>query len=438
MTIIPDRFPTKILPDIDPQVRQQDQQTRFTPTTTRTTINTTNTRQSTKRLQTVAEGATIPIIYGEAIVGAKIATAVQKAGDLYQLLCVWSLGEINSIIDVTFDDVGGQARVADYLGTTTQLADASIAAEIPGYIDTLTGTQNNIDFGVAYSVIDFDSTQQPPIIRAKIQGKKVYDPRTLLTVYSDNVALVLADLMQSDLYGAGLTIDNQSIIDAADYCDTNSLTVSLVMDKSSTLERWIDAIRAYGDIFIIDNGVDYKFVIDQAHADFDPFPFPFVPPVIDGIIDAVQGTIKFNIKSMRNVPNAVKVIYTDRNNEYKEEEVTVELSGVSSGTIQRLESVYNMPGFTTEALAKRYACRRLSMANLEFVFIDFVLHDDALVYEIGDIIDLKSFLGLFESTNQRMRITNIDSRGVGRYAVKTKAYNSEIYDDCTAGGGIGS
>ena len=85
----------------------------------------------------------------------------------------------------------------------------------------------------AYAVFRLDNHPDSfasglPNISALIKGRKIYDPRTTTTVWSDNPALVIRDYLLDDVYGLGATaaeIDDASFISAANICD-ESVTLS--------------------------------------------------------------------------------------------------------------------------------------------------------------------------------------------------------------------
>ena len=61
-----------------------------------------------------------------------------------------------------------------------------------------------------------------PNISAKVKGRKIYDPRTTTTVWSENPALVIRDYLTDTVYGLGATaaeIDDASFIAAANVCE---------------------------------------------------------------------------------------------------------------------------------------------------------------------------------------------------------------------------
>ncbi len=63
-----------------------------------------------------------------------------------------------------------------------------------------------------------------PNITVTLKGKKVFDPRTDTTAYSNNAALCIRDYLTDTTYGLGATaaeIDDDSFEEAADICDEN-------------------------------------------------------------------------------------------------------------------------------------------------------------------------------------------------------------------------
>lgn len=77
-----------------------------------------------------------------------------------------------------------------------------------------------------YLRLKWDRDKYPqgmPGIRCTVKGKKVYDPRSLTTVWSDNAALCLADYLADATFGPGVDfaseIDADYLTDAANICD---------------------------------------------------------------------------------------------------------------------------------------------------------------------------------------------------------------------------
>jgi len=114
----------------------------------------------------------------------------------------------------------GKIRINEHLGAADQLADADLVSESPKW------TAEHRLRGIAYLYIrlQFDQNAFPngvPDITATIKGKKVYDPRTETTAWSDNPALCLRDYL-SEPYGLAeesANIDDEIVSDAANVCD---------------------------------------------------------------------------------------------------------------------------------------------------------------------------------------------------------------------------
>lgn len=87
-------------------------------------------------------------------------------------------------------------------------------------------TQDHKLEGVAYAYIrlEFNADAFPnsvPQITCKIKGKKVYDPRSDTTVWSDNPALCIRDYLTNTAYGLGegsASIDDDAVETAANVC----------------------------------------------------------------------------------------------------------------------------------------------------------------------------------------------------------------------------
>ena len=116
-------------------------------------------------------------------------------------------------------------RINTHNGSTDQLADEDLVKE-----STKWGKQYRLR-GVAYMYVrlKFNADAFPngiPVITALVKGKKLYDPRTSTTVWSDNPALCLRDYLTSK-YGLEeniVNIDDTLVISSANICDqTNTI-----------------------------------------------------------------------------------------------------------------------------------------------------------------------------------------------------------------------
>lgn len=119
-------------------------------------------------------------------------------------------------------------RLKRYYGTTSQTADADLVADSNG----LWSTSHRLR-GIAYiyARFEFSADAYPngePIISVVVKGKKIYDPRTGLTVWSSNSALCLRDYIRSkySLQEIAANIDDTMISSAANICDDPITTIA--------------------------------------------------------------------------------------------------------------------------------------------------------------------------------------------------------------------
>ena len=183
------------------------------------------------------------IIYGKMRVGGAIVFD-EATGDnnkfLHRIIAVAG-HEVQSFDEiyindevVTLDGSGNvtspsqynsKVRINVHLGSPDQTADSDLTSESDKW------TSNHRLRGIAYMYVrlKFDADAFPngiPVITATVKGKKLYDPRTSTTVWSDNPALCLRDYLTSK-YGLAedeYNIDDTLVISSANVCDqTNTL-----------------------------------------------------------------------------------------------------------------------------------------------------------------------------------------------------------------------
>lgn len=131
---------------------------------------------------------------------------------------------ITATVYYTTTDLTSRARVRTYLGAAGEVADAATITNFPGV-----WTSAHVAKMVAKLVVelDYDPTAFPsgiPNVSAMVRGAKVLDPRTGVTAWSDNPALLTRHYALSPL-GGRLTSDlvnDADVIVAANVCDTST------------------------------------------------------------------------------------------------------------------------------------------------------------------------------------------------------------------------
>ena len=375
-----------------------------------------------------ARGAAIPIAYGQVQLGG-LVFAIDNTAGTWTVGVAFCLGEIDGYETLL---INGEApatgvTVTYYTGTTSQTADATLAAAITGYADTLVYSTPQGSIGIAYAVIQYTTQYDGwPTFVAEIRGKKVWNPATSTTVYSENPALHLGDLLRSPIYGGGWTVDDTDLDTAMDYGDeTVSVevrrTLGLVVDSPQETDQWVEILRGYASCFLVRRGGTVHLIPDKAAASVQTFTES----------DIVEGSLRITKQDSSNLPTVVRVQYTDTTGtEWVQRDVCAKRSGVDAGTTPWRESVVNMLGITRYSQANREAIERLNKLWLSDLSVEFETFDEALEREAGDVITLTHFLGLAAKT---LRIVE-DPEQVrpGRWRIRAVEYDAAAYSNAVA------
>lgn len=115
-----------------------------------------------------------------------------------------------------------KAKIRTYLGAPGQVADAALIAALPGV-----WTSSHVGNGIAYIVMEADYDPDAfqsglPNISALVRGSKVYDPRTGITAWSENPALLARHVAMHPLGGRlpATRVNDSTFITAANVCDS--------------------------------------------------------------------------------------------------------------------------------------------------------------------------------------------------------------------------
>lgn len=116
-----------------------------------------------------------------------------------------------------------KVRVRKYLGAPGQTADADLVAASSG---KWTSAHKGTGICYLYLMLEYDpemfSNFDLSRVSAVVRGKKVLDPRTSTTAWTDNAALITADWLQNDTYGmraSAAEVPSAEVIAAANICD---------------------------------------------------------------------------------------------------------------------------------------------------------------------------------------------------------------------------
>ena len=359
-----------------------------------------------------------------------------QVGLYWYYLPVWCAGPVQSVVSVTVEGTDPAfTTVNTYTGTSGQSADALMQTAIAGYTDTLAGVCYSAVRVAKHSVAGF------PRFTARIQGRKVYDPRRDPThpdysgsgsqalgnpatwEYSTNPALCLADFITSTAYGMAWDIDWASVADVADECDTvvsgggKRRTLNLYIDKPSAPEDVLDTLRRYAGCWIVPRGSGVVLVADR-------------PASPTRTLDASKlRDLQITIGSVtgQRRPNKVTVVYTDTGSDpWRDAEASVSAPELVGGQEIEVEEILRLPGITSYEQAYREAVESLNRHRLLNLRLTWTTQDEGLQDEIGDVVSITHLYGL---TTKQVRLLSVDHVGGGDYAVSAEEYQPNVYSD---------
>ncbi len=386
----------------------------------RADINAVASSPSDTQAQIAAEGSVIREVYGRARIGAQIADALVYQGKLV-LWAIWCGGPIEAVESYAIgdQDPAPEVTATHYTGAAGQGVDPTLAAAYLAagitYTDTLPG--------IAYSVVTIPPTDSAgfPTLTATIKGRKLYDPRTGLTAWSQNPALALADFIASPVYGQGRAVDQSTVGALADACDelvggAPRRQIGLCLDRRGDTRQWIESLRTYAGAWVAEGPDGLKLVADR----------PASPVMAITADDTIEGSVKIKKLARRQAPTVVTVRWTDTTaTPWADRTAIAYAPGVEAGTTPYRESEITLPGIQSHAQAYREAVERLNHAQLEDIEVAWE-HIGLDALEVGDVITLTDPVGL---DAKPLRLTRYEQKSPGIWAAGAREYDPAAYSD---------
>lgn len=235
-------------------------------------INEAAANRATLQATSAGTGAVLPLIYGRQRVGGLLFAIGILNGDLV-FGAAWCIGPVYQIESITINDeaVPSGVTVTSYQGTTTQGVNSTLAAAVSGYSDKMVAQVGGYQVPVCYSVFRVPPGKVAgfPRVAAVIKGAYLYDPRLNASPWSDNPALALADWLVRPSYGQGVSVDWDSVEDAAFACEqtltdgSKRRTINLALDAQLPVAQWTDVLRTYAGCFVVFDGASVRLVPDR-------------------------------------------------------------------------------------------------------------------------------------------------------------------------------
>jgi len=388
----------------------------------------------------------IPVIYGERLVGGTrvfVSTGGGKKNQYLYIALVLSEGEVESIGNVYINDVlstdskfSNKVTIYKYKGSDTQTATTLFNDANDPW------TSAHQLKGVAYLAMRFKYDQDVfsgvPEVRAVVKGRKVYNPDTGITEWSDNPALCLRDYLTNTRYGKGLptsAIDDASFIQAASDCNTfvtpyNGGTdiplfkFNAIVDTGETVFNNVKKILAsMRGIMPYSNG-QYSLLIDKDQNS----TFTLTENNILSEIKVVSSSKenKFN-QVIAKFPNPAKRWELDTVI-FPESGSADETQFLSEDNQQVLSKEITLHNVTNAYRAKDLARIACLASRNQSLTVNVTCTSEALNVAIGDIITLEhDSLGWTGAATQEFRVMGMVLSENGEVDFTLQQYDSSIY-----------
>lgn len=291
---------------------------------------------------------------------------------------------------------GSQTATTDYFvgSSTTSLSNTFLAEtnNFDGTGEPVSTTFVGNEIAYIYARLTFSDkvfTNGVPLITAVVKGRKVYDPRTATTAYSNNAALVIRDYLTSAFGLNDSEIDDTYFAAAANICDEDVALDGGGTEKRYTINGVVPATTSRGEVLtqmmsacggtLFWGGGKWKLIVGD-----------YVAPTKTLTMDDLRSAISLDTRlNLRDQFNRVSGTFTSAADDW----ITTDYPAITSATFLAEDGGQDAPldlplPFTTSAAsAQRLAKQTLFRAREQMTFsAEFGLN--ALDVEVGEIISL--------------------------------------------------
>jgi len=296
--------------------------------------------------------------------------------------------EQNTSNEIAGSKYKGKVRINTHLGSPNQQADSDLVNESDGK-----WTNDHRLRGIAYLYVklEFDRDVFPngvPDITATVKGKKVYDPRTNTTAWSDNPALCLRDYI-TEGYGLNeetTNIDDTLVASAADVCDeTNTLDGSTRYTCNGAFVTQVAPVDILNDILTSMGGLLW-----YAQGQWRMKPAYYVAPTVSFTEDDLRSSISVKTRhSRRDNFNTVKGTFRGEESNWQVTDYPEVSNEAFLLADKNQESVLDLElPFTDNAAEARRIARIALERNRQQLTVSASFGLKAFQVQTGDIINL--------------------------------------------------
>lgn len=345
--------------------------------------------------------AAADFVYGEVRKGGSV-TFYESTGDenkyLHQVI-VLAGHEVDSINSIYINDQvvtwnptsglvsgdwAGKIRIRKHLGDQTS-ADSDLLAET-------SVTSSFVGENIAYLYVRYEYDQDVfasgvPLITAVVRGKKVYDPRTGLTAYSNNPALCMRDYIVSSYGLDDSAIDEVSFASAANESDEIVPLSGGGSEKRYALNGIVKSSSPTG-IVLGNMSTACAGTLFWGSGYWKLKVGVYSAPVKTFTLDDLRGPINLDTRAnMRDNFNTIRGTFNDVDQDY----ITVDYPELTSSFFKAEDNgeevVLDLPlPFTTSAASAQRIAKLTLFRGREQMTINADFGLEAFNVEVGDII----------------------------------------------------
>jgi hypothetical protein len=289
------------------------------------------------------------------------------------------------------DKYDGYVRVIKHLGADDQVADAALISASAGK-----WTADHRLQGIAYVYIrlEFNADAFPngePALSFLVKGKKIYNPNTSATAWSDNAALCLRDYLTSvnGLNASDSEIDDTLFAAAANVCnETVALAAGGTEKRYTANGSFTTADTPRG---LIDNLLtSLAGTIWNAQGKWRLKAAAYTTPLVAFTEDDLRSSIKISTRhSRRNNFNTVKGIFRGAETNFTPSDypqvTSTAFKTIDGGDESTID--FNLPFTNTSTTAQRIAKIAL-YRNREQLSVSATFGLRAFQVQVGDLVKL--------------------------------------------------
>ena len=351
------------------------------------------------------------IVYGRARIGGNIVYLESTGADNKYLWLVIAVAghEIDAFEEVWFNDVkiwdggfvgswGNYVSIGFHKGDQTTSDSALTAASTKW-------TSDHKLLDTAYMVVkltyDIDQFANGlPNISTVVRGKKVLNPATSTTAWSENPALCVYDYLRDTKYGLGESVGNiltSSVNAAATVCDETVALAAGGTQKRYTIDGVVDTAGSIKDNINTMLGSMIGRLVFSA-GKFEIYAGEYVAPTYSVDESVAVGDISIQTKqSRRNAYNGVKGVFLSEDDNYILADYPAQLSSTFAAADG--DPIYlDMPlPFTVNNVRAQRIAKLAMFRSRQQEAITIPCNLSALRFKIGDNINV---------TNARLGYSN--------------------------------